>query len=158
MSTSNNDLWPDGMFSEPIRAPATILKEQASLLSEKSTRRILGRVEAVLESEYDKEYVLLSMRARVPDLGNFEVELLSLSHDPQQLYPLRARSRDMEGAVVIADEEKLVAWLRRALGSAGIVQTLRTLLAQVKDPDARPPQPQTRGRDGGEVDYGDIPF
>jgi hypothetical protein len=148
------DLWPTGIFDSAIRAPYTLLKEQALLLGEKSSRLILGRVQRVID-QYSDAPVRLSLRARVPDMGDYEVELVSLEHHPQRLYPVTVRDREHGEEAQLDTEADLITWLRGELRSAWVRNTMQTLIAQVKDPEARPPKPP---KTDGDVDYGDIPF
>ena len=131
------DLWPTNLFSTALRAPVTLLREQALLLAEKSSRLIVGRVQSE-RTEYDNS-VQHSLRARVPDLGNYEVEIVRIEHEAQRLYPVFAHRRDGGDHEQIQSEQRLVEWLRRELGSDWVVQTIQTLVAQVRDPEARPP-------------------
>lgn len=89
-----DDLWPEKLESAKIRSPVAILKEQASLLGQKTKNVVEGVVSEfpTLEMEETMEY---SFSLVAPALGGYRYRLFTMSHDIR-MYPLIIR---MEGEI-----------------------------------------------------------
>jgi len=81
-----DDLWPEELESAKIRPPVAILKEQASLLGQKTKNVVEGAVSEVFTADEEKtmEY---SFNLVAPALGGYRYRLFTMSHDIR-MYPL----------------------------------------------------------------------
>lgn len=81
-----DDLWPEELESAKIRPPVAILKEQASLLGQKTKNVVEGAVSeaSTFEMEETMEY---SFNLVAPALGEYRYRLFTMSHDIC-MYPL----------------------------------------------------------------------
>lgn len=77
------DLWPQELEAAKIRTPVSILKEQASLLGQKTKNLVEGRV-AITEKGTNLSY---SFSLVAPALNNYRYLLFTISHDIR-MYPL----------------------------------------------------------------------
>lgn len=53
-----SDLWPEDISVTKMRAPLTILKEQASFLGSRTKNLIIAKVERQQENQYFDEEIL----------------------------------------------------------------------------------------------------
>jgi len=77
------DLWPQELESTKIRPPVSILKEQASLLGQKTKNLVEGLVTRT-GAEEDLSY---SFYLNAPALNNYRYLLFTMHHDIR-MYPL----------------------------------------------------------------------
>lgn len=77
------DLWPQELESTKIRPPVSILKEQASLLGQKTKNLVEGLV-TITES---RENLAYSFYLAAPALNNYRYLLFTMHHDIR-MYPL----------------------------------------------------------------------
>lgn len=137
------DLWPKEIGTVKIKSPVAILREQASLLGQKTKNIVTAEV-----SEGDGERGTFSYFFHIvaPALGNYRYKLLSISHEIS-LYPLEVNVEDAifdeidntlknyrdesEFQYLVADsEEKFIKILRAVLGSKKSFQVITALLSQ----------------------------
>lgn len=77
------DLWPKELEAAKIRTPASILKEQASLLGQKTKNLVEGLVTGSEQGgELSYSFFLVA-----PALNNYRYLLFTMSHDIR-MYPL----------------------------------------------------------------------
>jgi hypothetical protein len=81
--TSNKNLWGDLPSIETIRTPYTLLKEQASILTEITKGLLIGEV---IHNQKDKLFVLI-LRIKAPSLNNYSYSVLEVQY-PINLYPV----------------------------------------------------------------------
>lgn len=84
------DLWPDGIETNRARSPVTILREQGSLLGQKTKNLVLGEV---LESGKGENRFVYSFFLVAPALSHYRYKLLTIRHDVS-LYPVRVDVED----------------------------------------------------------------
>lgn len=77
------DLWPEELEAAKIRTPASILKEQASLLGQKTK----NLVEGLVTGNEKGENLSYSFFLVAPALNNYRYLLFTMSHDIR-MYPL----------------------------------------------------------------------
>lgn len=152
-----DDLWPEDLTQIQLKAPVTVLKEQAELLAQKTEQVVSAEVRpetAPLESPKSlfKEVVSqlsglsqsMSFRygfyIKAPGLGNYRHRLFAIIHDIR-LYPvavepdpdIRAEiAPEGEGPPPLeADsEEAFRALLKQIFGSKKCKQIIRAILSQ----------------------------
>ncbi len=136
------DLWPDGVFSQDVRTPLQVLREQAAVLSQKTSQVLQGRVETnplppaarawpeLSGFLKDDSGLLHRFVIRVPALGDYRYELLWVAHDVG-LYPCVLSGPAFEGSSVRADDEaQFTELLQVGLSSAQTKRVIAALLAQ----------------------------
>ena len=162
MSEARRDFWPDVVDVTAIITPLVLLREQASLLGERTKGLVRGEIESS-ERPVDgfEPYVdqALSAETRVADshtlflvapaLDNYQYALLSVEHDFQP-YPCRARYHptlpDGEGTSAVmshaggqcrnpgtaAGEDEFVKWLQIALSQRETTRVIHALIYRVQ--------------------------
>ncbi len=81
--TSKKNLWGELPNTEAIRTPYTILKEQASMLSEITNGLLIGEV---IHNPKDNFFVMI-LRIKVPSLNNYTYSVVEVQHSIK-LYPV----------------------------------------------------------------------
>ncbi len=117
-----NDLWPKDILDAKERVPATILREQASLIQEKTDYKIYGAV-----STAGSENLFVHTFNLIPGgMGNYKFELLRVEHT-QSMYPVRIFSHASEEVITAADEDQFMERLRELFASKATRNVLQTL-------------------------------
>ncbi len=95
MSTAIDDLWPVEIASVTDEVPpVTILKQQASLLGQKTKNIVEGKVETTLS---DNEGVLRhTLYLVAPALNFYRYPLLDVEHKATSMYPAKIKVRSAE--------------------------------------------------------------
>ncbi|MEQ9232960.1 hypothetical protein [Coleofasciculus sp. E2-BRE-01] len=150
--TKTKDLWGDLPSAETIRTPYTILKEQASILTEKTNSLLIGEVKSSPQIEYPdrREYpgrreVLVDpdsqqtqffvsyLRIKIPSLNNYTYSVLQIQYPLPDLYPVwvtsfaAAEDRECE----CKTEAEYENALGNILSSSDVKRVISGLLAQV---------------------------
>jgi hypothetical protein len=81
--TSKKNLWGELPNIETIRTPYTILKEQASILSEITNGLLIGEV----INNQNNKYFVKTLRIKAPSLNNYTYSVVEVQH-LIQLYPV----------------------------------------------------------------------
>ena len=143
------DLWPKELSTVDQRSPLTILKEQASLLGEK-TQNIVIAVLAnydmfgpLLRGNYPFKYGFV---LTCPALGNYRFRLFSIGYGIN-MYPVCFDlDSDVAGEIIedthvepgedetfqASNEEEFIEILKRIFSSRKALQVIRALLSQAK--------------------------
>jgi len=115
------DLWGE-IAPTVVRTPASILREQGSLLGAKTNHMIEGEVETQISgSNFYHAFNLV-----VPSLDNYSYELFKIWHGIN-LYPVAFGYQSGEQ---LASEEAFINWLGQMLSSAETKRIVGNLLAQ----------------------------
>jgi len=144
------DLWPDVLSTVDQRSPLTILKEQASLLGEKTQNIVIAVLEeasvsgAWLPRVFPLNYVFL---LTCPALSHYRFRLFTIGYDID-MYPVYfdhdsdVREEIMEetngkllgkdNIIRAANEEEFTEVLKRTFSSKKAVRVIRALLSQAK--------------------------
>jgi hypothetical protein len=133
MATVIDDLWPaDIATAEELVAPVTILKQQASLLGQ----RTKNLVEAVVETEpvdYGR-FMRHTFTLVVPALSFYRYKLFDVEHPATKLYPLRVDHpdtvRESWEQFDIADEGEFKDTLRKLFADEETKRIITALIAQ----------------------------
>jgi hypothetical protein len=114
------DLWGE-IAPSVVRTPASILREQASLLGTKTNHTIEGQVETQISGgTFHHSFNLV-----VPALDNYSYELFKIRHEVS-LYPVYVGYPDPDPE----DEESFLRWLAQKLSSPETKRIIGNLLAQ----------------------------
>jgi hypothetical protein len=137
MTQKLEDLWPD-LTPTAIVTPASILKTQAAVLSQKSKGLLLGEVETWTDPLGIHHRLVLV----VPALDNYRYELVGFHHS-HNLYPVFIDSspvpprreiirlrEDFVADQILPDEDSFREWLRTVFGATETKRILDNLLAQ----------------------------
>src|SRR5438067_362556 len=117
---AKTDYWGEITKSE-VRAPVTILREQAALLGTKTRYLVEAHVETV---KYGTSF-MHKFNLVVPALDGYTYELFKVSHGIE-IYPVRVSTLDVE----LQNEAEFLAWLGNALSSDETKRIIANLLAQ----------------------------
>ncbi|RLC13043.1 MAG: hypothetical protein DRI57_17030 [Deltaproteobacteria bacterium] len=148
-----DDLWPENLAANRIKSPVTILKEQASLLGQKTQNAVQAQVRSI-EADYQGYWETLTekeMKLRyefcilAPGLGNYRYKLFTISHNVD-LYPVifnldEGVAGEMEddrfekrGTEVLAKSEKEFSdMLKEILRSERTKEIIQVLFSQSTD-------------------------
>ncbi len=82
------DLWPKDIGTTEVTPPVTLLKEQATLLGEKTKNLVVGKVVRLDNWSYAQPgHFAYDFYFVAPALGNYRYKLLTVSYPPE-FYPL----------------------------------------------------------------------
>lgn len=124
MSTSQTpNLWGDLPDVIPLAAPASILQQQAQLLTDMTRGNLIASV--IQENSFEIGYVLI---VQAPVLGKYKARLLSIDHGPT-LYPVSIYTASSGTSIRCQDEEAFLAELGRVLSSPEIRKLIQGLLS-----------------------------
>jgi hypothetical protein len=143
MATAIDDLWPaDIATAEEVVAPVTILRQQASLLGQ----RTKNLIEAVVETESTNHERVMrhTFTLVVPALSFYRYTLFYVEHPATQLYPLRFDPHTVPPVVDdvardaadpyppfdVADENEFKQALRRVFADEETKRIIGALIAQ----------------------------
>lgn len=141
MTTTNLDLWPESLdISMKVTPPLVILREQASLLENKTKGLVKAEVrsnananslEAIARSALGAEatYPLsYSFFLVAPALGNYKYQLFRVIQ-PVDMYPLKIVGSPLED-IEIASEEDLLEKLKLIFASEKVKRVISAMIAQ----------------------------
>ncbi|GAB4231481.1 MAG: hypothetical protein Kow00121_59790 [Elainellaceae cyanobacterium] len=147
------DLWPEGIETNRVKSPVTILREQGSLLGQKTKNLVQGEV---MESSGRENLFVYSFFIVAPALSHYRYKLFTIRHDVS-LYPVRVDVEDRifdevdsqfqtgrsdpDGEPLLSylqadSEEKFLELLREIFKSQKAIQVVTSLLSQ-SDPNWR---------------------
>jgi hypothetical protein len=124
MSVPQEDYWPEHLAEVPVITPATVLKEQAALLGQKTKNLIVGRV----ESRPDEDKLRHVLYLMVPTLSNYRYFLLSITND-LSIYPIKINDATNSTTISAEDLEDFRAKLKEILSSDRVKRIIETLLS-----------------------------
>lgn len=115
--------------SATIRTPLSILREQATALTEQTNGLLVGQVETVQQSDGK---LLIKLEIVVPALNDYRARILSYLQ-PITLYPGRLTGMGIQLWEDVDNEENFVIQVRNALSSQVIKNVLTSLMSQVTE-------------------------
>lgn len=136
------DLWPKGIENLKVKSPVAILREQASILGEKTK----NLVQAEVTEKNSGKFFTYTFFLVAPALNNYRYELFDMYHDIS-LYPVDIgveedifaeieskvkTHRDEDGVSCIGaeSEDEFVEVLRAIFNSKKSIQVITALLSQ----------------------------
>ena len=130
----SEDLWGEISVEKEIKLPVTILKEQATILGEKTNKILEAKVSALKLSTNEEVGYKLSIVA--PALGNYVYQVLTIYHPAIFVYPVTVLYRDDDGdesyEAICEDESDLIEKLREILSSDIVHKVIVALISQSK--------------------------
>lgn len=133
------DLWPAEIDVTSLIPPATILREQATMLGKRTKNIVLGEVKAreVENQDFSYDFYIVA-----PALGNYRYKLFTISYSVD-LYPviieieknivygmLENRRGGLINPMKVDSEDMFLEILKEIFGSSKTKRVISTLLAQ----------------------------
>lgn len=146
------DLWPEDIDIDGQITPLSILKEQASLLGEKTRNLVKASVNTRVSTEGRplgiSETIYYDFDIVAPLLNNYRFRLFTAAQDIMKIYPIsivlgEKLAREIYGhkegrmSIRIDNEESLLAELERILSSESTKNIIRTFSSQRSDKPRR---------------------
>ncbi|MEN8221399.1 MAG: hypothetical protein ABFS56_34690 [Pseudomonadota bacterium] len=125
MAKSTRNLWPDDIGISSLRAPVTILREQAGFLSDKTLHIVEG---AVRTKTSDENKFLHTFYLEAPALDRYRFYLFSIEHDTN-FYPLNILSEEGQ-SIVAKSEDDFTTQLADLFASEKTKKVIHALIAQ----------------------------
>lgn len=128
----SEDLWGDIPVEKEIMLPVTILKEQATILGEKTNKILEARVDT-FSIPNQKGSVGYSLNIIAPALSNYKYKVLSINHDAIFVYPVVVSYEASTGNWLKAncnDEPVFIAKLKEILSSERVHKAITALISQ----------------------------
>jgi hypothetical protein len=119
-----DDLWPSNIADANLTTPATILKQQAALLGEKTKQLVTGEV----VTQTTGNLFVHSFYIAAPTLG-YKYELFQLHHGIN-FYPLTLKY--LNTASQLPSEAAFKDKLKEILASQHTLNVVHSILAQVR--------------------------
>ena len=129
----NEDLWGDISIEKEIKLPVTILKEQATILGEKTNKILEAKVNSL--STNTKESVAFTLNIIAPALSNYNYKVLTVVHPTILVYPLTVSYQAKNGSQMTnacKDEAEFTAILKEILSSEIVHKVIVALISQSK--------------------------
>lgn len=123
------DLWGDISPAETLRTPTAILREQASLLAQKTR----GLIEGDVRVRARGDEIEIGFYIVAPSLNNYHYHVLDLTHT-LDIYPVEVFDRgiaDTDQPKTCTNEKSLVEEIKRVFEQDRVRAVLRGLLAQI---------------------------
>jgi hypothetical protein len=127
-------LWPQVFRPTKSKAPAAILKEQATILGQ-STRYIV-RADVGASQNFDYTFLCYEFILVAPALSNYALSLFSITHKAVELYPVTIYSEflDLPGnrfvRIILKSENAFRLQLKIIFAHQKVVDAIESLLAQ----------------------------
>jgi hypothetical protein len=128
MNSARKNLWGDLPKPDHLITPSSILKEQASILTEETKGLLVGETKR-RTSEDGTFFIELNIRA--PALNGYLYGVLEASHGIE-LYPVNVRSL-ASGSATCETQEAFEGLLGKILSSNQVKKVIASLLAQVRE-------------------------
>ena len=120
----SEDLWPANIAESNLVTPVTIIKEQASLLGEKTKQLVHGEVETTSSGS-----LLIHHFSIVAPTMNYRYELFSVQHNVS-FYPLVVKFVDTTTQVL--NESDFKAKLKQIFAHPHTLNVVHSILAQAR--------------------------
>ncbi|MDM8553558.1 hypothetical protein QUF75_02375 [Desulfococcaceae bacterium HSG7] len=124
------DLWPPEIANERIKTPVMILREQASLLGEKSGNLVQGEV---VGDNNNPKNLIYYFYVVAPTLGNYRYQLFALEHETIT-YPLKIHVEELildEIRTDVKTDSKTDNFMEYEIihvdNEAGLIETLKAI-------------------------------
>ncbi len=130
---SEINLWPEGIFTRKINMPKNILLKQGNILSELSGNLLVAEVKSTVhENEFSGvQKIIHEFIIKAPSLGNYQLPLLRLIHEPISAYPLRVYSILEDVGFDVTDEENLLRALKHVFNHEKTQNAITYIVSQV---------------------------
>lgn len=124
MAGEVRDLWPQDIGGASLLTPVTILRQQATLLGQKTNQLVVAEVNTQSQGpNFQHSFVIVA-----PALDNYRYELFSVHHGIT-FYPMTVVRENSPERV--DSQEQFLGWLRTILSSPRTKNIVQSLLAQI---------------------------
>ncbi len=125
MAKSTLDLWPEDIKVADMVTPLSILKEQASLLGQKTQNLVEAEVQTKpLGAEFSHSFFLVA-----PPLDNYRYKLFEVHH-PIDLYPIKIVDENGGVRHEANSQDQFIGQLKEVLTSEKTKSVIKALIAQ----------------------------
>jgi hypothetical protein len=145
---SPGNLWPESIKRVKARAAVTILKEQATLLGQRTQNVVVATV-STAERQTNESEVGFSLSLVAPALGNYTLRILTLWQKMALLYPVTIKSNFLaeQGSGKPykewnpKNEEEFIRVLQEIFNHPKVVGAIESIMAQSDglEPDSDDP-------------------
>ncbi|HWE96490.1 MAG TPA: hypothetical protein VG269_21185 [Tepidisphaeraceae bacterium] len=134
MTQNTPDLWPMDFGPVDAHLPVVILREQAALLSKKTSGLVQAEVRTSsrehsalkIACDFEHRFYLIA-----PALDNYRYYLFMVGHGAADLYPVHFYPRESEGEdVELRSEKEFLNKLAEVFSSDDTRRIIQTLIAQ----------------------------
>lgn len=125
MSISPRNLWPEDVAMTDALAPVTILKEQASLLGQRTRNLVEARVSQRQSSKFDFCYYFELV---APALDNYIYRLFQILHNVE-FYPVWIDFFEVS-PIEVQNEDEFILELEKIFSSEKTKRIISSLIAQ----------------------------
>lgn len=131
MSISPRNLWPEDIAVTDAVAPVSILKEQASLLGQRTKNLVEGQVSRSLDIDsFGEDKFSYDFDVVAPALNRYRYRLFSISHGID-FYPLFVGSAVLNSnRFQINNEDEFLSALEKIFSSEKTKSIIGSLIAQ----------------------------
>ncbi len=126
MATNELDLWPSEIATLPsIQTPITILKEQSSLLGQKTNNLVEAEVKS---NDAGNGRVAISFNLVAPALNSYRYQLFQVLHHAVEIYPLTIDFSNT--AYTVKNLDQLIDQLKMIFSDEKTIRVIQSLKAQ----------------------------
>jgi hypothetical protein len=132
MAERREDFWPENLIDAADPEPLVLLKDQASLLGEKTR----NAVEGVIKTSTGEGNVYYALCLKADALGDYLYEILHIAYPVlrgDDAYPVKVQSSEGGPEVHISDSDEFREWLRGQLSSDFVRRAIANLLRSVRE-------------------------
>lgn len=132
---SDENLWGELPSGNEFKPPLTILREQATLLSDITNKILVADVRVKRQGTS----ISFSLRIVAPALDNYTYVVLSVTHDlfmyPVEVTNLTLMTQKGPPTYTCNDEDAYKSVLKAVLSSQPVHRVISSLIAQSKSPE-----------------------
>jgi hypothetical protein len=127
MTQNIPSLWPNdiAISNNNLRAPVTILRQQATFLGEQTQNLVVAEV----NSENRDGTFWYGFNLVAPALGNYRYRLFSIIHSIN-FYPIEIDFFGVDGLIKVSSEQEFIESLKTIFASEKTKQVVQALMAQ----------------------------
>ena len=137
MSEKIPDLWPDDIaVADSSKFPVIILRQQATLLGEKTWNVVEGEIRSNINERSlypDRNQFIHEFHLVAGALGNYSFRLFHLTH-ADDVYPstihISEKKEEETKAIIVESDEELIEALRKIFASEKTRRIINALIAQ----------------------------
>lgn len=127
----SSDLWPSDIGETDLKAPVTILREQAAFLSEATGGLVMAEVKSRV---INNEMIHNTFELVVPNLDGYRYELIEVRHRVS-FYPLDVLPRaghNLPNYMEVDNEKRFLSVLKSLFGAPELKALIHSLVAQAR--------------------------
>ncbi len=122
------NMWGDLQATQVIETPLAYVQEQANLLTQNTNGVLMG---GVRKGQFEKR-MMLDLDIVVPNLNGYRYTVLSVIHNPVEIYPLTIMDHVNEDECKCETEAVFLGKLEEILSSERVHKVVEMLYVQGK--------------------------